>query len=55
VFGEPSFQCVSGQRGAAAGDKDRVGGKAAAFGQPSAKNRGGVGGQWGDALFTAFA
>jgi hypothetical protein len=55
VSGDAPFQRVPAQRGAAAGDEQRVGGQPAAFGEPVAQDRGGGGGEWGDPLLAPFA
>jgi hypothetical protein len=55
VLGDAPFQGVPAQRGAAAGDEQRVGGQAAAFGEPGGQDRRGGGGERGDPLLAAFA
>jgi len=54
VFGDAALQGVPAQRGAAAGDEQRVGGQAVAFGEPAAQNRDGGGGERGDPLLAGL-
>jgi len=55
VSGDAPFQGVPAQRGAAAGDEQRVGGQAGALGEPGTQDRHGDGGERGDPLLAAFA
>ena len=55
VLGDPSFQGVAAERGAAAGDEQRAGWQPAAFGEPAAQDGDGGGGERGDALLAALA
>ena len=53
-FNLPPFQGVAAERGAAAGDEQRVGGQPAAFCQPCLQHVDGAAGQGGDPLLTAL-
>ena len=55
LLSDPAGERFAGERFAGAGREQRLGGRAAAFGEPPAEYGGGLFGEWGDPLFAALA